>query len=477
MNRSLSVVHVATEMAPFAKVGGLADVVDGLSRALGEQGHQVTVILPAYGSIREPGEVVAISDTGQALRRFDHGDHPARILLLEDPFFSAQEGVYTDPHSGHGYRDQARRYLGFSRGVLELLARLDPQPPDVLHVHDHHTALLPALAKEKGTPGFFRNTRIVLTIHNLGYQGIYDREELAQAGLPATMMSEGSPLEFRGRANFLKSGILTADRVTTVSPRYAREITTPEFGFGLDPTLAALPDGVVGIVNGIDVEVWNPKTDPHLPTGYDAEDMNGKRVAKETLVRRTGLTDGVRPLIGMVTRLTDQKGIDLVLDSASELLDRKVSLVVLGAGDPVYEDRLRALAVGRAGEVFYSREFDDPLAHLIQAGADLFLMPSRFEPCGLTQLISMRYGTVPVVRRVGGLADTVRQVETGSGGTGFLFDGFTPQAMLRAVDAALRMHGNPEQWMGVVREGMREEVSWQGPAERYEALYRTSTGT
>jgi len=474
MKRRLGVIHVATEMAPFAKVGGLADVLDGLSRAQGEQGHRVTVVLPGYGSIAERGETVAATGTGQALRHFESRNHPARILLLEDPLFSAQKGIYIDPDTGYVYPEQARRYLGFSRGVLELLAQLDPHPPDVLHVHDHHTALLPALAKEADS--FFRDTRTILSIHNLGYQGIYEREELLQAGLPVGMVSEGSPLDLHGRANFLKSGILTADRVSTVSPRYAREITTPEFGCGLDPILAALPDGVAGILNGIDVEVWNPKTDPHIPVGYDAEDMTGKQAAKDALVRRASLTDATRPLLGMVTRLTDQKGMDLVLACASELLDRRVSLVVLGSGDPAYEEQLRTLAVKRAGEVSFSREFDEPLAHLIQAGADIFLMPSRFEPCGLTQMISMRYGTVPVVRRVGGLADTVKEVESGVGGTGFFFDEYTPPAMLRAIDTALRVLGDPERWMQVIREGMRLEFTWKAPAEHYEALYRASSG-
>jgi starch synthase len=480
MKRSLDVVQIAMETSPVAKVGGLGDVVDGLSRVLATRGHRVTIVLPQFGFLAGGSRaLVPVAEWEglegrQRLHHLEVPDHPARLLVLEDPRFTERDGIYVDPETREEYPDALERYGAFSLGVLELLARMGTAP-DILHVHDNHTALIPSLIRRAGVgDGFFASTGTVLTIHNAGYQGIYDLAGLAGLGLDEGLFESGGPLEFRGRVNLLKAGIVDADVVTTVSPEYAREITNDqEFGCGLETVIRARNDGVLGILNGIDTRVWNSAHDRHLVTPYDSDDLRGKLENKRALLVRTGSDMNLeRPVVGMVSRLTRQKGVDLVLEAFESILTRGVSLVVLGSGNPRFEEAFSSLGRSHRGRFYYSSGFDDGLAHLIQGGADIFLMPSRYEPCGLTQMIAMGYGTVPVVRRVGGVVDTVRPADDPeSSGTGFLFEPYRADALLEALDRALTALRDRPRWEAIMRQGMSEDFSWQRAVDKYETVF------
>jgi starch synthase len=360
--------------------------------------------------------------------------------------------------------------------VLEYLLHVD-LAPHVLHVHDFQLGLVPSLLRRAGVGAeFFRGTRTVLTIHNLGYQGIYDPLVLRRAGFPEAAFHAGGPLEYWGKTNYLKAGILDADLLTTVSPRYAREIMEgPEFGHGLEGVLAGRRGDLTGILNGIDTATWDPATDPHLAAPYDARDLSGKRRNRDALLARTGLAPAAgRPVAAMVTRLVEQKGIDLVMDAFPAILERGIALAVLGQGRKLYEAFFADQARAHPGRVFFDGTFNEPLAHLLEAGADLFVMPSHYEPCGLNQMISLRYGTVPVVRRVGGLADTVVSMEEDPvRGTGFVFEPYTAAGLLDALDRALGAFRDRGGWEALQRRGMARDVSWDSAAAAYEALYRS----
>jgi starch synthase len=476
--KSLRVVMAAMEMSPLVKIGGLGDVVHSLSEALIERGHDVTVILPAYRDVLRqvsldgaPGGEMDFAYAGarryQRFTRLRLPDMRARLFLLGDPAFSRREGIYVDPATREDFVDSADRYALYARGALELLLRVDLRP-DLLHVHDFQTGLIPSILKRHalGTP-FFDRTASVLTIHNLGYQGIYDPSVLDRIGLDGEARRPGDALEFWGKVNYMKAAIVDADSVTTVSPHYADEIRTKmEFSEGLQGVLAGRGNGLTGILNGIDTTTWDPERDPLLPARYDRDHLDEKAVNKRALLERTGLTPREdRPVAGMVTRLVEQKGIDLLLAGAERLLQQDLALVVLGSGRRAFEDAMRRLAAAHPGRVFYADDFDDPLAHLIEAGADIFLMPSRYEPCGLNQMMSLRYGTVPVVHRVGGLADTVRAMEDDpEKGIGFVFDAYTPEALAAAVSRAVVAYGDPRRWREIRVAGWGRHLGSLGSA-------------
>lgn len=465
---------VCFEFTPLAKVGGLADAVAGLASGLCRNGWDARAILPAYPWLMRASEPTALSwglpqlSLRQGLRKHTPVDG-VPVYLIEDPRFRLGAGIYTDPATHQNYPDAGLRYAALAQGALALCERID-WIPDVLHVHDAHPAILPSLLKRsrRARPAFAR-TRTVLTIHNLGYHESYPPDVLDTLELDRRGFYPGGPLEFYGNVNYLKAGILDAHAVTTVSPTYAREIqTSPELGAGLDGVLASR--SVVGILNGIDRAVWGPRRDPHLAVNYDAEHLESKRGNRRDLLARTGLepAEGA-PVAGVVSRLAEQKGFDLLLDALPGLSERGIPLVVLGSGDPGLERAWREAMAENPRMVHYVSEFDDPLAHRIQAGADLFLMPSRYEPCGLTQMIAFRYGTVPVVHRTGGLADTVHE---GKGGNGFRFDALGVEPFLEAIDRARALYARPIQWAALQRRGMAEVHDWTARATEYSTLYR-----
>ena len=486
--RPLHVVHVTSELAPFAKVGGLGDMVAALAGEQARRGHDVTVVMPGYRDLRSP-EGWSRRELDTARVPWGVGHEPASFELLESAdagprvllvrhegsrrFFD-RPGVYDDPNVGHGYGDNAERFLFFCRAAFAGLERLG-FAVDVLHAHDHQGGWVPCFARTHDAGSrLLERVTTVFTLHNMGYQGIYDAFVLGLAGFSRELFYPGSPFEFWGRVNFMKVGLVFADVLTTVSPRYAREIqSSPEFGAGLEGVLRRRSADLHGILNGIDADVWNPATDRHLPAHYDASDLAGKAACRAALAAEAGWNpDDASPVIGMVTRLTEQKGLDLLEQGAQLGLDLPARLVVQGSGEPRYEMFLHRLAEANPGRVYFRNAFDERFAHLVGAGADMFLMPSRYEPCGLNQMYSQRYGTPPVVRAVGGLADTVEEFEPIVGtGTGFRFEEYAPAEMVAALRRAISIHRQPELWTKLQQNGMAKDFTWGRRAAQYEALY------
>jgi starch synthase len=455
------VLMVASEAAPFAKTGGLADVLGALPPALARLGEEVAVLLPLYRGIPLPpaGPIltlpVQVGPHGYTVAIYETVRHNIRYLFADCPPLFDRAGIYGEP--GGDYPDNHIRFavlcqaaLGVARSVFR---------PGVFHAHDWQAGLLPVYLRESLTldPTFF-GVRCLFTIHNLGYQGSFPASAIADLGLDRRLFhSEG--LEFFGRLNFLKAGIVWADAVNTVSPTYAREIQTPEFGFGMDGLLRARASKLSGILNGVDYEEWNPETDRHLPANYSARDLSGKRACKLALLEEIGLPlDPDRPLIGIVSRFAHQKGMDLVAAIAPLA---GATLVVLGSGEAPLENSFRSLAASYPDRVAARIGYDEGLAHRIEAGADLFLMPSRYEPCGLNQIYSLRYGTVPVVRATGGLEDTVKEK------TGFKF----LEDLEGALGAALEEFQDREAWSSRMRLCMAQNFSWDASAAEYRRLY------
>lgn len=472
----MRVLFCASEIVPLAKTGGLADVAGALPAALARRGVDVRLAMPRYRGVDLPGGTALGTLTvplgGETVEgTVLDGALPGSgvpIWLVEQPELFDRGGLYGE--GGQDYPDNLTRFTFFCRAVARWLARGTWQP-DVIHSHDWQTALLPAIIRTEGAP----RAASVFTIHNLAYQGLFPAEQFALTGLPpAAFAMQG--LEFWGQVSLLKGGLVFADLLTTVSATYAREIQSEEFGAGLEGVLRDRADDLVGILNGVDYEVWDPSVDALLPARYSADDMDGKPICKRALQRAFGLPEDARvPVVGMVTRLADQKGLDLVVEIMEELLDAGVQFVLLGTGDPRYHQVFDELQARRRHHVGVRLGFDNALAHLIEAGADIFLMPSRYEPSGLNQLYSLRYGTVPVVRRTGGLADSVvdatPQALAAGRANGFVFAPYEPQALLGAVRRALAAYRHPDTWRALQQAGMRADFSWGRAAGQYAALY------
>jgi starch synthase len=483
-----SVAHVASEMAPLAKVGGLADVVGSLAGEQARRGHRVTVVLPAYQSLQLPAGWTRRAFQGCEVpwgmsrepAQFDLAGPPdgdLRVVLVGhegDRAFFDRSGIYDDPRTGEGHPDNAERFLFFARAALEGLKALG-DPVEILHAHDHQAAWsLCFLRTHERAAAPFASTAALFTIHNLGYQGIHDPWVLALAGFGREVFHPASPFEFWGRVNAMKVGLSFADLLTTVSPTYAREIqTSGEFGFGLEGVLASRSADLYGLLNGIDDAEWDPARDPLIPGHYDRDRLEGKRVNHEALVAECGFPgEPDLPIVGMVSRLVEQKGFDLIAHAESDLLRLEARYVVLGSGNPGIQDRLRRAHHRFPERVYYRAGHDERFAHLIEAGSDLFLMPSRYEPCGLNQMYSLRYGTAPVVRAVGGLADTVEEFDPlTQEGSGFVFHRFDAVEMMGALRRALAIHRQPELWSRLQRNGMSRDFSWRRCADGYDRIY------
>lgn len=483
----MNVVYVSSEVVPFAKTGGLADVAGALPPALAARGHRVSVVMPLYRGVREGGH--PLKETGVSVTvPMEEGEETGRILTLpmkgtrgsafyfvEHPrFFEAGNGLYGTPEGDYPNNDE--RFAFFSKVVAEWMAGFE-KPIHVVHVNDWQSALLPIYMKvwHGGKPAL-AGARSILTIHNLAYQGLFDPRRYTVTGLPYGLYKPHGGLEFWGRMNYLKGGILFADAITTVSRRYAEEIRTEEFGAGLDGVLRDREGAVFGIQNGIDPEAWNPAVDGRIAAIYSSQNMAGKGKCKAALQKECGLdADPSIPLFGMISRLADQKGLDLLVGVLDELSRRKFQLVLLGTGEEKYHEILGALAKKRKKRISVHLRFDDGLAHRIEAGADIFLMPSRYEPSGLNQLYSLRYGTVPLVRAVGGLADTVTDCteETLRAGTatGFQFHEYSVDAFAEAWLRALSLYRDRKAWGRVMKTGMKQDWSWDRSAGEYEDLY------
>jgi starch synthase len=478
----LRVCQTAAELTPFAKTGGLGDVAAGLSRALGKQGHDVRVFLPVYSRVAKldypfvPVEYLQKIEMQLGSRALTWSVYTTKLPQSDvDVYFIHCPALYHHDSIYSGEWDEYLRYALLTRATFECCQRMG-WAPDIVHAHDWHTALAPIYLRTiYSWDRLFARTKSVLTLHNLAYQGVFSSqivEELGLSGYSSMLFQEDLAA---GRVSFLKTGLLYAHVLTTVSRTYAREIQTAEYGYGLEALLRARADHLVGIVNGVDYGEWNPESDPHLPHSFSAEKLEGKAEMKKALLEKTGLPAGKDAAVfGIVTRLTAQKGIDLLFDTLPEFLyHRDIRLVALGTGEERYESFLSWLQVSFPGKVWYYRGYSEELAHWIEAGADIFLMPSRFEPCGLNQMYSLRYGTPPIVRRTGGLADTVELWNPVSRkGTGFLFDHFTPEGFRWALDYALNAFKDKAAWTALVKNGMARDFSWERQVTLYEELYR-----
>ena len=478
----LSICLLASEAEPLSKTGGLADVAGALTKYLHAEGHDVRLFTPCYASIdraafgAEPVEGLQQVPLGVGAHNYVFSvlraqlPHGAPAYLIDCPALYARTSLYTaDP-------DEHLRFLGFTRAALSACQRLN-WAPHILHCNDWHTAFAPLFLRTlwESEP-LFAATRTLLTIHNIGYQGIFPAAKLADLGLPpgkAYLLHQDDLIA--GRINPLRHGILYAHAITTVSPTHALEIRSDAYGMGLQDSLRARGAALSGILNGVDYDEWDPRRDRYLPEHYDPGRLNVKAALKRQFMERVKLKPAAAaPLMGLVSRLAEQKGIELMFQALPKVLSaRALSFVVLGNGDPKYEDFFFALERRFAGRVAFHCGYDEELAHWIEAASDLFLMPSRYEPCGLNQMYSLRYGTVPIVRRTGGLADSVQHFDAKTGrGTGVVFNDFNPQALEWALNSALDLYGAPTQWQRVVKNGMQQDFSWQRQGGEYVALYR-----
>lgn len=470
----VGVVHLVAEYLPYARTGGLADAVRSLTHWQASIGLKTIALLPLYRSVLEqvaglgPGAITLDIPIGPTTERVVLLPNPGtttgpRVWFLDHPPSFDRPGIYGE---GADYADNARRFAIFCRGALAALPRIAPGP-QVLHAHDWHTALAPVyLRTVLSDDEYYRHLACVLSVHNAGYQGHFGREMLAELGLPAELW-HWQKMEWYGQLNILKGGLVFSDAVATVSPTHAHELRTPAGGFGLHEAFIDLKDRLVGILNGINVDEWDPSADREIPAHYSREAPAGKAACKASLQRTLGLTvDPAQPLFGMTARLVKQKGLDILLESQ---LTRATAAqyVFLGAGEPGYTQALEELARESPDRVAAEFDFTDRREHQLMAGADLFLMPSLYEPCGLTQMRAQRYGAIPVARRVGGLADTIED-----GVTGFLFDDYSAEALLVACRRAIDLFQVREGWAGVMREAMARDWSWGRSGGRYLDLYR-----
>lgn len=482
----MRICFAASEIAPLAKTGGLADVANALPRYLHDAGHDVRLFMPLYSSVNVGQLNLTPIATAQNVE-LRMGAHTYWFSLLRGVLPATQMPIYMvqcpqafdRPTLYTNGPDEHLRFLVFQRAVLESCQRL-AFAPQIVHCNDWHTALLPVLLKSLyAWDRLFEHSRTVMSIHNIGYQGDFPSSAIYDVG--GNLYSMLSPLvSTTGHFNWMLEGIRHADRVTTVSPTYAQEICTPEGAHGLVDALRARTDGIVGILNGVDYLEWNPATDRYLAHPFGPQDMSGKQKTKSALLERFRLPSHAdRPLLGIVSRMTSQKGFDLLFDVLPEfLISRNLSLAVLGSGEPRYEDFFFLLQQRFPERVSFTRGYSDEIAHLIEAASDMFLMPSMYEPCGLNQMYSLKYGTVPIVRRTGGLADSVQMWDGQTReGTGVVFNNFDAQGMRWALHTALDLFRDQDAWQQMVRNGMAQDFSWEAQGKQYERLYEQLVGS
>jgi starch synthase len=476
----MKILFVAPEGLPFSKTGGLADVVEALPKALVALGHDVAVLLPRYRTTKAGNAIVPslTIPTGDALRFpaiLNGGTlRGVRYYFVEDPEYFDREQLYGA--SGKDYPDNAERFAEFGRAAIEFCKKV--WMPHVIHCHDWQSALVPVLLRTQyQRDPAVQGLSVVFTIHNMGYHGTFPREIMKRIGLPDSLFRIDA-MEFFARLNFLKGGLIFSDYLTTVSRKYAEEIQTPEYGHGLDGVVRNRAEHLVGILNGVDYTAWNPEKDKLIAAKYSIKDLSGKLVCKKNILElfRLPAESLTKPLIGMVSRFADQKGFDLIAKAAPDLLAEDLTIVALGAGEPKYEKMFQDLAKLYPEKLGVKVAYDNAIAHKIEAGADMFLMPSRYEPCGLNQIYSLKYGTVPVVRATGGLDDTIEAFDPETGqGTGFKFQPYDPDALVGSLHEALAVfRSDPDTWRQIQVNGMAKDFSWQASAIEYARLYEVA---
>jgi len=474
----MHIAFAASECVPFSKTGGLADIVGALPRALASLGHQVSVYVPRYRQTKldDPETVVgSITVPFDDKYRFCSvvtagASGSVRYYFVDYPPYFDREGLYGTPVGD--YTDNAERFALFSRAVIEASKVLGV--PHIFHCHDWQTALIPIMLRTLYVEDpAFQETGTVFTIHNMGYQGLFPSEILPLLMLPWDLLTI-TKMEFFGQVNFLKGALVYSDFITTVSKKYSQEIQTTEYGFGLEGVLRGRSSTVSGIVNGVDYDEWNPQTDKFAVATYSPQDMSGKQKCKQDLLTAFGVTevDAKLPVIGIVSRFAAQKGFDLIAQIMDRLAREKMIVVVLGTGDKTYEDMFQRLHKQFPNKIAIKIAYDNVIAHKIEAGADMFLMPSRYEPCGMNQIYSLKYGTVPIVRATGGLDDTIEPWDARTGkGTGFKFAEYTGQALLATIKQALLAYSDQSSWQTLMRNGMARDFSWGASAREYGKIY------
>lgn len=481
-DKPMRVLFATPEAVPFAKTGGLADVAGALPKFLQGLGCEVMVVMPYYRMVKRAGfplqylgegiEVPLGNELLQADIYQGQIDKDIPIYFIGRDEFFDREYLYSTPRGD--YFDNAERFIFFSKAVLQFCQFMGFSP-EIIHHHEWQTGLIPAYLKSiyRNDP-FFSHTSVVFTIHNIAYQGIFKKEKFGLTGLPMEMYNpEG--IEFWERINLMKAGIVYADVINTVSQKYSEEIQTPEYGYGLEGILRKRGKDLYGIVNGVDYQDWDPSHDPHLIAPYDLNRISGKRECKKDLLKELGLPSSLEnvPLLGMISRLADQKGFDLLMEILDELFTLNIGFVLLGTGEQKYNDLFTQVALKYPQKAGIRIAYDDRLAHKIEAGADLFLMPSKYEPCGLNQIYSLKYGTIPVVRATGGLDDTITAYDPATGnGNGFKFTRYDAKEFLNQIKVAIDFYFQPEHWKKLLGNAMTSDFSWERSARAYLHLYQ-----
>ncbi len=490
MAKPLSILYVASEVVPFAKTGGLADVSGALPQIIRELGHDIRIIMPKYSAVSDrrfkihdikrltdiPIQIGEKTHLGSVKSSFiTNIKTKVQVYFLTNSEFYDREDLYVDPKTRLDYPDNDDRFIFFCKSVLETLKLLGWQP-DILHLNDWQAGLVAPMAKllYQNEPSL-RNVKIVLTVHNAAYQGIFPRDSFLKTGLPEkTFHPDG--VEFFGKLNCLKAGLMYSDAITTVSETYAREVrSTAEYGYGLEGVFTRKKNLTHGILNGMDTLLWSPEIDTLIPVKFSAADLSGKLENKKALLDKFHIPyDASLPVIGMVSRLVDQKGLDILVEALDDLLALKCQLIILGLGEQKYQDLLLKAAKKQPKKMKAVIGFDEALAHLIEAGSDLFLMPSKYEPCGLNQMYSLRYGTLPIVRSTGGLADTVIDLdERPHAGNGFVFEKYSAKELVKSVKRALGWYADREKWTKAMLRAMSMDFSWNVSAQKYIELYKS----
>jgi starch synthase len=490
MAKSLNVLFLSSEVDPFAKTGGLADVSGALPQILKSLGQEVRVMMPRYGAIDRRKdrlhEMIRLKNIDIPVGK---KSYPAsvrssflvnvhdkvQVYFVDNSKFFGRTGIYVHPETKKDYADNDERFIFFARSVFEVLKKMG-WAPDIIHCNDWQTGLVPAyLRTVYGKDPLFKHTRTLFTVHNMAYQGAFPKEASAKTHLPPEIFSEKGLLS-SGKLNFLKAGLLYADAITAVSERYAREIySSAEYGCGLQNVLRKRKQDLTGILNGVDYSLWDPSADKLIPQQYDHRSIELKVENKKALLRHFKLPfNESTPVIGIISRLADQKGFDIIGEVLDRMMKENLQLVVLGTGEKRYHTMFERAARKYPKKIGVALTFDNPLAHLIEAGSDMFLMPSRYEPCGLNQIYSLRYGTVPIVRATGGLDDTIEDVR-GTSGTGFKFSTYSGSELLKTVHRALHAFERQTTWGRIMRAGMAEDFSWESSAKKYLQVYRSLT--
>ena len=466
----MKVVFCSSEVFPFSKTGGLADVCGSLPIALERIGIEVAIVLPGYRSVGQAG--YPMEQVTETVSRAKLGDN-IRVYFIEHKKYFDREGLYGD--TSGDYPDNIERFEFYCGGVLQLLKEIDFQP-DIIHCHDWQTALIPVYIKEKyKEDAFYAQTKTLMTIHNLAFQGVFSKEQYPKLGLESSFAAQS--FEFYDQVNLLKAGIIYSDKVTTVSPQYAKEIQTKQFGCGLEDVLGERYDGVIGILNGLDHDVWSPQTDNFIAAKYSENDFDDAKLTNKMQLQKELYLD-VRddvPLLGFVGRLSHQKGLDLIISTLEDLVKMDIQMVFLGLGDGQYHEKLKQAASLYSDNIAVCFDFNEPLGHQIYAGSDLFLMPSCFEPCGLSQMISLYYGTIPIVFKTGGLADTVKPFgPLSKDGNGFVFTDYSDSAFLKTIKRAIKVFGNEKEFHHLRSNAFHCDFSWEKSARIYQEIYNNT---